>query len=209
MYCQTSSSVQLLSGKTRKCSPNCFRPLKRFQSSVAGSWGPTRRTRSGGRRNRSWLAPCPVSPRTSERCVELELLERVEERHCLQAVAALVRPDLLGDAPLVDRVLDRTHDEPRAHPLDERVAELEGLGKVVARIDVEERGTGAWPGRRPSPPVASGWIESLPPENRRAGFLELRRGLAEDEDRFGFEVLEVRNVVRVHFVGPLSLVPVN
>ena len=35
-YCQTSISVQLLSGKTRKFSPAALRPLKRFQSS--GLW---------------------------------------------------------------------------------------------------------------------------------------------------------------------------
>ncbi|CAM5554625.1 hypothetical protein STENM327S_04592 [Streptomyces tendae] len=36
MYCHTSSSVQLESGKTRTCSPGACRPLYRFHSS--GRW---------------------------------------------------------------------------------------------------------------------------------------------------------------------------
>ena len=36
IYCHTSISVQLLMGKTRKCSPSCFLPLKMFHNS--GRW---------------------------------------------------------------------------------------------------------------------------------------------------------------------------
>ena len=65
--------------------------------------------------------------------------DRVEERHGLQTIARGARARLFDDATACDRVLDGRHDELEALLLHDAIAERDHLGKVVARVDVEER----------------------------------------------------------------------
>src|SRR3954469_4552202 len=55
-----------------------------------------------------------VAARAAERGVEAVLLDRVEQRRRLQAVARRARAGLLDDAPAVDRLLHRGDDQPLA-----------------------------------------------------------------------------------------------
>src|SRR3954465_12694859 len=80
-----------------------------------------------------------VAARAAEGGVEAVLLDGVEERRRLQAVARRARADLLDPAPAVDRLLHRGDDQPLAELGDAAVAEPEHLGEVVARVDVHER----------------------------------------------------------------------
>src|SRR3954452_18781095 len=66
-----------------------------------------------------------VAPRAAERRVEAVLLDRVEQRRRLEAVARGVRPGLLDHAAAVDRLLHRGDDEPLAHLAHAAVAELD------------------------------------------------------------------------------------
>src|SRR3954471_17598795 len=66
-----------------------------------------------------------VAARAPERGVEAVLLDRVEQRRGLQAVARRARPGLLDDAPAVDGLLHRRHDEALAELGDAAVAELD------------------------------------------------------------------------------------
>src|SRR5919112_849976 len=138
-----------------------------------------------------------VPARPAERGVEAVLLDRVEQRRGLQAVARRARPGLLDDAPLVDRLLHRRHDEPLAELGDAAVAERDDLGEVVARVHVHERERER---RR-----AEGLLGQPQQDDRilaaaeqQHGPLQLGRDLAHDVDGLGLEGLQVRQLVRAH-----------
>ncbi len=87
-----------------------------------------------------------VAARPSERDVEAVLGDGVEQRHRLQAIARRGRPDHIGDAPAIDRVLYLGDDQPLAELGDARVAKCDHLREVVPGVDVDERERNA---RRP------------------------------------------------------------
>ena len=132
-----------------------------------------------------------VAARAADRGVELVLLDRVEQRRRLQAVARRARPGLLDDAALVDRLLHRRDDQPLVELAHAAVAELDHLGEVVPRVDVHDRERElAGPERLLGEPQQDDRVLAAREEQHRP--LELRRDLAEDVDRLGLEVVEVR-----------------
>ena len=140
MYCHTSSSVQLLIGNTRTCSPLCTRALYRFQSSGRWFFG-SHWPNSSRKREHALLGArlLLVAARAADAGVEAELGDRVEQRHRLVRVAAFVRRRAARTRPLRDRVLDRAHDQPLAQLGRARVAKRDHFGEVVAGVDVQQR----------------------------------------------------------------------
>ena len=80
-----------------------------------------------------------VTAGAADRGVEAVLLDRIEQRRGLKSVARRARPCLLDDASPVDRLLHGCDDEALVELGDAAVAELDHLGKVVARVDVHDR----------------------------------------------------------------------
>src|SRR3954466_15492508 len=138
-----------------------------------------------------------VAARPAERGVEAVLLDRVEQRRRLQAVARRARPGLLYDAPAVDRLLHRGDDQPLAELGHAAVAELDDLGEVVARVHMHQRERER---RR-----AEGLLGEAQQHDRvlagaeqQHGLGQLGRHLAHDVDRLGFEDVEMCQLVRAH-----------
>ena len=192
MYCQTSSSVQLLIGKTRMCSPLRIRPLYRLHSSgrwLRGSQPPSAsrwlKIRSFARAFSSSRRPPPNS--ASNPCSAIAS----SKRDRLEPVARGIVAGLLLDPPGVDRGLDGGDDEPLAELRDPAIAEVQRLGEVVAGVDVDDREREA---ARPEGLLGEAQqddgILAAAEQQRRA--LEDRGRLAEDVDRLGLEGCEVR-----------------
>ena len=133
-----------------------------------------------------------VAATAAEHGVEAVLLDRVEERDALQAVADRLRARVLGHPPGVDRRLDRADDELGAQLGDAAVPVVEDLVEVVAGVDVHQRE--GEPGR---PEGLLGDLEHhrgvLAAGEEEHRVLELGRDLAEDVDRLGLERVEVRD----------------
>ena len=121
---------------------------------------------------------------------KLVLLDRVEQRDGLQAVARRARAGLLDGAALVDRLLHGGDDQPLADLLDEPVAELDHLGEVVARVDVHHREREA---RRAERLLGESQQHDrvLAAGEQQHGTLELGGDLAHDVDRLGLEGVEM------------------
>src|SRR3954453_20239066 len=141
--------------------------------------------------------PRLVVARPAERGVEAVLLDRVEQRRRLQAVARRARPGLLDDPAVVDRLLHGGDDQPLAELGDTAVAELDDLGEVVARVHVHERererrrAEGLLGQAQQDDPV-------LAAAQEQHGLGQLGRDLAHDVDRLGFEDVQVGQLVRAH-----------
>src|SRR5690606_2002031 len=80
-----------------------------------------------------------VAAGTAEDGVEAVLLDGLEQRHGLQAVAAGAGAGLLDDLAGVDGLLDAGDDQPQAQLGHPAVAELDDLGEVVPGVDVHDR----------------------------------------------------------------------
>ena len=153
MYCQTSSSVQLLIGKIAHVlalvdpavveAPQLGPLVARIPAAERVAMAEDPLLRAG-----LLLVP----PTAAEQRVEPVLLDRVEQGDRLEPVARRVVAGLLVDAAGVDRRLDRGDDEPLAELGDPPVAEVERLGEVVAGVDVDDRereaGRAGTPSRR-------------------------------------------------------------
>jgi hypothetical protein len=159
--------------------------LKRFHSSGRWFFG-SHWPKSSRCEKKLFLVP----PSAAEARGEFVLLDRVEQRDRLQRVARSVRALLLLGPAFVDRVLDMPDNETRTDFPDEGIAVSDRLPEVVTRVDVKERERNL---RRP---------ESLGREVRhddrvfaagkkQRGVLELRGGLAQDENRLGLELVEL------------------
>src|SRR3954452_4980287 len=138
-----------------------------------------------------------VAARAAERGVEAVLLDRVEQRRRLQAVARRARAGLLDDAPAVDRLLHRGDDQPLAELGHAAVAELDDLAEVVARVHVHERERE----RRRAERLLGESQEHdrvLAAAEQQHGLGQLGGHLAHHVDRLGLEGLEVRQLVRAH-----------
>ena len=119
------------------------------------------------------------------------LLDRVEQRRRLQAVARRPRAGLLRDAPGVDRLLHRRDDQPLAELGDAAVAKLDDLGEVVARVDVHQREREA---TRPERLLGEAQQHDrvLAAAEQQHGLRQLGGDLAHDVDRLGLERLQMR-----------------
>src|SRR3954449_6840414 len=138
-----------------------------------------------------------VAARAAERGVEAVLLDRVEQRRRLQAVARRARPGLLDHTAAVDRILHRGDDQPLAELGDAAVAELDDLGEVVARVHVHERERDRR-GRDSLLGEAQQDDRVLAAAEEQHGLGQLGRDLAHDVDRLGFEDVQVGQLVRAH-----------
>ena len=99
-------------------------------------------------------------------------------------------PRLLLDAAGVDRVLHGGDDEPDAELRDAPVAVVDDLLEVVARVDVHDREGHLRGGERLlGDPQQHGGVLAAREQQDRA--LELRRDLADDEDRLGLQQAQV------------------
>jgi hypothetical protein len=131
-----------------------------------------------------------VAPRAAHGRVHLQLAQRIQQGDGLQGVAAGVGARFLDRAPLVDGVLHVPHDQLGPGLARQPVAELDGLGKVVARVDVQQRKGEA--GRRER---LLGQLHHhdgvLAAGKQQHGALELRGHLAHDEDGLGLQLLQV------------------
>ena len=83
-----------------------------------------------------------VAPRTADAAVELEFIDRGEQRGDLQPVPADLAWRRHGPA-LRDRILHPADDEPRAEFPGATVAEFVHLGKMVPGIHIEQRHGGS------------------------------------------------------------------
>src|SRR3954469_4538610 len=135
--------------------------------------------------------------RAAERGVEAVLLDRVEQRRRLQAVARRARPGLLDHTAAVDRILHRGDDEPLAELGHAAVAVLDDLGEVVARVHVHERER-----ERRGAERLLGQAQQddrvLAAAEEQDRPRQLGRHLAHDVDRLGFEDVQMGQLVRAH-----------
>ena len=122
-----------------------------------------------------------VTPGAAEHGVEAVLGDGVEQRHRLQWVAGASRE--LAHTPLVDRPLDRGHDQLDAELGDRTIAELDDLVEVVARVDVHHRERDP---RRPERPPCEVQHDDgvLAAGEQQHWTLALGDDLAEHGDRF-------------------------
>ena len=138
-----------------------------------------------------------IASAATEAGVVLVLLDRVEERDGLKFVARGVGAFFLDDASGIDRFLHEADDQVGADEVDEFVAVGHGLIEVVSGIDVDE-----WEGHACGPegfackPCHDDRV--LAAGKEQGGILKLRGGFAKDEDRLGFELVEVAEVVVGH-----------
>ncbi len=132
-----------------------------------------------------------VAASTTDRRIELLGGDRGQQDRRLQPIAGGSWAAFFDQFAAVDRLLDRSDDEPRAklrHPL---VAKGKDLREVVAGIDVHhgERDLG-----RPESFFGNSQEDDgvfAAREEERWPF-EFGRHLAHDENRFGFERIEIR-----------------
>ena len=131
-----------------------------------------------------------VAPPAAQAGRELVLLDRVEQRHRLQRVARSVGALLFLDATLVDRVLHLTNHQLRPDLLRERIPVSDRLREIVPRVDVQQRERDL---RRPERLRRQVRHDDrvLPAGKQQRRVLELRCGLAQDENRFSLELVEM------------------
>jgi len=160
MYCQTSSSVQLLIGTRARarrdararCTGSTARPLLR---------GPTGRIRRAPRTRAPWRAPFPRRAARRRSRVEAELGDRLEQRHRL---AALRLSSFERSLTLPRRIDSSTERTIRRSPSSAARRSRNSItsGKC-ARCRWQQR-EGKRPGRNAFSARRSRQIESLPPE---------------------------------------------
>ena len=138
-----------------------------------------------------------VAAAAAEAGVVLVLLDGVEQGDGLQFVAGGVGAFFLDDAAGVDGFLDGADDEAGADEFHEFIAVGHGFREIVAGIDVDEREGHA---RRPEGLAGEPGHDDgvLAAGEKQGGVFKLGGGFAQDEDGFGFELVEVAEVVVGH-----------
>ena len=85
---------------------------------------------------------CPrllfITSRTADAGVVLTFFDGVEQGRGLQSVAARLRSGLFPHTSRINGRLHAAHNELHAEALGQSVTKLDGLGEVVARVDVHE-----------------------------------------------------------------------
>ena len=184
MNCQMSSSVQLLSGKARRCSPLRIRALSRSHGSgrwLRGSHRPCRsrndrmrslaRALSSSRRPPPNAASKPCSAIASSSVTDCSRL-----RLARGPVSSTTRPSSIESCTLAT-----TNRAPTR--CDELVAVLDDLGEVVAGVDVHHRERQASRGERQHCEVQQ-HRRVLAAAEQQHRVLALGGNLADDRDRF-------------------------
>ena len=137
-----------------------------------------------------------IASRAAHGGVVLALFEPVEQGDGLQFVAAGAGAFLLGDAAVVDGVLHVFDDQLRVDVLHELVAVGDRFREVVAGVDVHH-GKGCARG----PEGLAGDVRHddriFAAGEKQDGLLELCGHFANDEDGFGFEVLQMGQSISV------------
>ncbi len=135
-----------------------------------------------------------VAASATEAGIVLMFLDGIEEGDGLELIAGGVGAGFLDDAAGIDGFLDGTDDESGAEEFHEFIAIDHGFIEVVASIDMDE-----WEGRTSGPesffrkPCHDDGVFTAREEE--GGVFELGGGLAEDEDRLGFELVELGQIV--------------
>lgn len=138
-----------------------------------------------------------VAATASEAGIVLVFLDGIEEGDGLEFVAGGVRAGFLDDAAAIDGFLDVSDDELGAEEFHELIAVMHGLVEIVASIDVDEGER--WAGGPEGffgEPCHDDRVFSTGEKKGRV--LELGGGFPEDEDRLGFELVELGEVVVGH-----------
>ena len=135
-----------------------------------------------------------VAAPSAERGVVAVLVEGVQQRNDLEAIAARLRTGLLHHAPAVDGVLHGRDLQPDAQLGDQLVAEGDRLGEVVPGVHVEQRERDRTRMER-----LAGEVDHqdrvLAAGEQKHGSLELSGDLAHHVDRLSFEGPEVGRAV--------------
>ena len=118
----------------------------------------------------------------------------VDEGRGLEAVAARVGARFFLDFAGIDGRLDAADDEPGAEALHQVVAEFEGLGEVVAGVDVNER-HGDAAGRKGLGREVGHHDAVLAAGEQDGGPVKLGRNFAQHVNGLGFELGQVVEVV--------------
>ena len=139
-----------------------------------------------------------IASSATEAGVVLVFFDRVEERDGLKFVARGVGSLFFNDASGIDRFLHKANDEIGADEFDEFVAIGHRFTEVVSGVDVDEReGHACGPESLACEPCHDNRV--LAAGEEQGGVLKLRGGFAENEDRLGFELVEVAEVVAGHW----------
>ena len=138
-----------------------------------------------------------VAAAATEAGVVLVELDGVEQGDSLEFVAGGVGAFFFNDAAAVDGVLDGADDEGGADEFHELVAVGHGFVEIVPGVDVDEReGHAGGPKGLAGEPGHDDGV--LAAGEEQGGVLELGGRFAKDEDRFGFELIELAEVVVGH-----------
>ena len=193
-----SSSVQLLSGKTRKVLAHVLAAVKEVPQLGALVFGVPLAVAVAMRKEaflgaRLFL----VAAGAAEGSVKAELGQGVEQGDRLQPVARGVGAVFFDHAAAVDRVLDVADDQLDIVAFRQVIAEVERFLEVVARVDMQQREGDAAGGE--------GAARQLDHDNRvlAAGeeqdrAFKLRGHFAHDKDGFGFQLHKVSALLPVH-----------
>ena len=138
-----------------------------------------------------------VTPATSQRRIEAVLPDGVQQGGDLQAVPRGIGSLLLLHAPFIDGLLDRSHNQTRPQLFCKGIAVVDGFPEVVAGVNVHQR-----KGKAGRPEGLAGQVSHhdgiLPAREEQGRILELGRRFPQQKDGFGFELLEVTEVVVRH-----------
>ena len=138
-----------------------------------------------------------VAASAAEAGVVLVLLDGIEQGDGLEFVAGGVGAFFFDDAAGINGLLDVADDERGADEVHEFIAVAHGFGEIVAGIHVDEReGHAGGPEGFFCKPCHDDRV--FPAGEEQGGVLELGRGFAQDENRFGFELVELAEVVVGH-----------
>ena len=126
-----------------------------------------------------------ITPRSAQRRIASQLVERVEKSDGLKGVARRSRTDFLLDPPLVDAVLHKSHLKAQVEVVNKPVPKFQSLRKVVSCVHVKQRKRD---GRR-----IEGLVSQIGHDDRifAAGkkqnrSFDLGRHFAKDKDSLGF-----------------------
>jgi hypothetical protein len=137
-----------------------------------------------------------VAPRATHAAVKAKLFDGCEEGGYLEAITADL-PRCGNSDARTDCVLDRADDEPAAEFLRAPVSEFVQLGKMMSSVDIEERhrDIGRPEGLLRQAQQADGILAA---GEHQAGPLKLGRHFAHDVNGFGFQILQMIQMIRTH-----------
>ena len=138
-----------------------------------------------------------ITAAATEAGVEFVLLDGVEKGNGLKLVAGGIGALLLFHAALVDRVLDEADHEPGSEFFGKGIAVVERLLEIMSGVHMQEQERNF---RRPERLRREVGHDDgiLAAREKQGGVLELGRRLTQDVNGFGFEVVEMVELVVRH-----------